>query len=237
MFQIDKCADVYVDACVRNEASQLMFLSVFGRDTATKELMARIQIAKGTEGLSTLDLIGHGEHQGQRHTVFVGDARNLEKVTGRMPKGLYGELTHLWIFQPEVRAPDKGALQAWLIERREPSVSTSQYMRERVWLAVCEMANVPLLAHWREPVLQEIWDDMVFEMGVNTQDKDRIARFSAPLGPVVAYRVALSANFPDRVSKLIRSGKLKLDVSDQADLDLVGRMQGTCPQLPLCELA
>lgn len=215
MFHIDQCADVFVDACVRNEASQLMFLSVFGRDTATKELMARIQIAKGSEGLGELRLKGYGEHQGQSHTVFIADPKGLDKLTGRLPKGMFGELTHLWIFQPVVRAPDKGAKQAWLIDHLERSVQTSQLMRERVWAAVCDMASVPLLPHWREPVLEAIWKDMVFEMGHYASDASSSysPRFSEPLGKVVAYRVALTDDFASRVSLLIREGKLTLSAA------------------------
>ncbi len=221
MFQIEQCPEVYVDACVRNEASQLVFMSAFGRDTATKELMARIQLAKGTHGLSELCLKGHGEHQGQSHTIFITDPGALDKVTGRLPKGLFGELTHLWIFQPSIRAPDKGAKQAWLIANLARSQETERVMRERIWVAVCELASVPLLAHWQTPVLEAIWSDMVFEMGHCGTASGYSPRFSEPLGKVVAYRVALTDDFAERVSRLIQQGTLTLQVPSQVQLAAV----------------
>ncbi len=168
MFAILNCVDVYVDACVRNEAGQLMFMSVFGRDTATRELMARIQLASGQDSLRELTLQGYGPYKGQKHTVQVADAKELDKLTGRLPKGLYGELTHVWIFHPSIKGVDKGAKRAWIIEHGQ---SLDQDMlKTRVWQTVCELADIPLLQHWREPVLRQIWDSMVFEMGKTNPD-------------------------------------------------------------------
>jgi hypothetical protein len=86
MYAIQNCVEVYVDACVRNEAGQLMFMSVFGRDTATRELMARIQLASGQDSLRELSLVGHGPYKGESHTVQVADAKELDKLTGRCPR-------------------------------------------------------------------------------------------------------------------------------------------------------
>ena len=211
LYQIEHFSDLYVDACVRNEASQLMFLSVYGRDTAIKELMARISLGK----LGELRLRGVGEDLSYAdkvgHTVALANVDSLEKVTGRMPKGLFGELTHMWVFQPAVQAPDKGAKQAWLIEDLAPSPQTTQHMRERVWQAVCDLATTPMLPHWREPVLAAIWEDMVFELGKKGERKDVHASYSAPIGNVVAMRVVLTDDFPARVSALIRAGVIGLE--------------------------
>ena len=211
LYQIEHFSDLYADACVRNEASQLMFLSVYGRDTAIKELMARISLGK----LGELRLRGVGEDLSYAdkvgHTVALANVDSLEKVTGRMPKGLFGELTHMWVFQPAVQAPDKGAKQAWLIEDLAPSPQTTQHMRERVWQAVCDLATTPMLPHWREPVLAAIWEDMVFELGKKGERKDVHASYSAPIGNVVAMRVVLTDDFPARVSALIRAGVIGLE--------------------------
>ena len=210
MYEILKCADVYADACVRNEAGQLMFLSVFGRDTATRELMARIQLATGQDSLRELQLRGHGPHAGEIHTVYVSDPKELDKVTGRLPKCLYGELTHVWIFHPSVQAVDKGAKRAWIIEHGADL--DRQQLRQRVWQTVCELADIPLLAHWQTPVLDAIWADMVFEMGLRHPGDGHVgARFCRPIGPVQACQVRLTEDFAQRVSVLIRSGHLGMD--------------------------
>jgi hypothetical protein len=214
MFAILNCVDVYVDACVRNEAGQLMFMSMFGRDTATRELMARIQLASGQDSLRELTLQGYGPYKGQKHTVQVADAKELDKLTGRLPKGLYGELTHVWIFHPSIKGVDKGAKRAWIIEHGR--ALNQDMLKTRVWQTVCELADIPLLQHWREPVLRQIWDSMVFEMGKTNPDPNTGAagvapQFCKPLGPVQACQVRLADSFAEQVSKLIRAGILSLE--------------------------
>lgn len=212
MFQIDQCADVFVDGCVRNEASQLMFLSLFGRDTATKELLARIQLGKNQDGLQELRLKGLGDQAGQTHTIYVGDPNRLEKYTGRLPKGnLFGNLTHMWIFDPIIQAPDKGAQQAWLVERISADKTAHElHMRARAWDAVCHLSSVPLLPHWREAVLEAIWPTMVCEFG-KSGTGDYNPRFSEPLGGMSAVRVRLTEQFEATISSLIRDGTLTLE--------------------------
>jgi hypothetical protein len=210
MYEIAHCSDVFVDACVRNEASQLMFLSAYGRDTAVKELMARMELgARDNHGLAELTLKGTCDHAGESHTVVVGDPKRLDKHTGRLPKRkLFGNLTHVWIYDPVVRAPDKGARTAWLIDRTEAGQQVLD-MQSRIWEVVCELASIPLLPHWRDTVLAAIGHDMVFEMGKST-GPDYNPRFSKPLGGMQAYRVALTDDFPSVVSSLIKTGVLKL---------------------------
>ena len=211
MYAVDQCSDVFVDACIRNEASQLMFLSLYGRDTATKELLARMQLGKHQGGLQELQLKGVGDLVDQVHTVVVGDPDRLEKFSGRLPKGnLYGNLTHMWVYDPAIQTPNKGAKQAWVIDRQK-DVFPSQVsqMRQRIWQAVTQLASIPLLAHWQEPVLQAIWTCMVTEFG-KSGTGDFNPSFSAPLGGMVAYKVTLLDTFPEIVSTLIRDGTLTL---------------------------
>ena len=211
MYAVDQCSDVFVDACIRNEASQLMFLSLYGRDTATKELLARMQLGKHQGGLQELQLKGVGDLVDQVHTVVVGDPDRLEKFSGRLPKGnLYGNLTHMWVYDPAIQTPNKGAKQAWVIDRQNVDLpSQVSQMRQRIWQAVTQLASIPLLAHWQEPVLQAIWTCMVTEFG-KSGTGDFNPSFSAPLGGMVAYKVTLLDTFPEIVSTLIRDGTLTL---------------------------
>lgn len=212
MYEIQHCSDVFVDACVRNEASQLMFLSAYGRDTAVKELMARMELGgNDNHGLSELTLKGACNHAGESHTVMVGDPKRLEKHTGRLPKRrLFGNLTHLWIYDPVIRVPDKGARTAWLIDRPTDDKSHGLDMQERIWAAIGNLASIPLLPHWRDTVLAAVKREMVFEMGKAT-GPDYNPRFSKPLGGMQAFRIALTDEFPNVVSSLIKSGQLTLE--------------------------
>ena len=218
MYQIQQVSDVHVDACVRNEAGQLMFLSAFGRDTAIKELMARMELGTGdNHSLSELTLKGSCDHAGESHAVMVGDPKRLDKHTGRLPKRkLFGNMTHVWIYDPAIREPDKGSRTAWLIDR-VVSGATETFnldIRERIWATIGQLASIPLLPHWRDTVLQAVWRDMVFEMGKTTSDEYN-PRFSKPLGGMQAFRIALTEEFPNVVSSLIKSGQLHLEQQAQ----------------------
>lgn len=204
---------IYVDACVRDEESNLLFASFYGRDTAIKELMAKLAIESGELSLKSLTLrCLSGKRQGQTVSVYIRDSSSLQKITGRLPKGLFGEMTHLQVFHPSIQA-NKGAKVAWLLENANPSSITAEHMRKRVWQAVCEMAPIPMFEHWCEPVLESIWDDSVFEMGKKIERDDIGPRFSEPIGNMTAYRVVLRDDFPNRVSKLIRDGVIGLPLS------------------------
>ena len=215
MYEIAHCGDVFVEACIRNEASQLMFLSAYGRDTAVKELMARMELgARDNHGLAELALKGTCDCAGESHTVVVGDPKRLDKHTGRLPKRkLFGNLAHVWIYDPVIRAPDKGTRTAWLIDRSSAGQPGGD-MRERIWAAVCQLASIPLLPHWRDTVLAAVWHDMVFEMGKST-GPDYNPRFSRPLGGMQAFRVALTDHFPGVVSSLIKTRVLTLGPNEQ----------------------
>ena len=215
MNQIQQVSDVYADACVRNESSQLMFLSIFGRDTAVKELMARMELSgNDNHHLAELTLKGVCDHAGESHTVIVGDSNRLKTHTGRLPKRkLFGNMSHLWIYDPVISEPQKGSGIAWIIENANHNNASSTSIHDRVWSNVCQLAPIPLLEHWKETILNEIASDMVFEMGQSVSpefSREINPRFSKPLGGMRAVKVALTEDFPERVSDLIKAGKLTL---------------------------
>ena len=61
---------------------------------------------------------------------------------------------------------------------------------------------------------QAVWRDMVFEMGKTTSEEYN-PRFSKPLGGMQAFRIALTEEFPNVVSSLIKSGQLHLEQQAQ----------------------
>lgn len=208
MYLVETCAQVYVDSCVRNEAGTLVFMSVFGRDTGIKELLARMQLEKGPQALREIKLKGCGTLEGEKHLVTVNNPNELEKLTGRLPKCLYGNLTHAWIFDPAITTPDKGAMQAWILEpMQSDQVAKKMRVDLRIWQTITYLASIPLLAHWQKPVLQAMGDDLVTVMGASNANP----RYSAPIGGMLAYRVHLEEDFASRVSSMVQSGELTLE--------------------------
>lgn len=224
LYEIDRCPGVFVDACIRDEAGRLLLLSAFGRDTAVKELMARMQLgAQHPDGLQ--DLLLKPQHATQRPLkVLVGNAKDLDKLSGRLPKCVYGNLNHLWLYHPAILAPVKGADVAWVIEpvpkqlNGLPVYKAHQLPKElvdkiktRLWAAITQLASIPLLAHWRDPVIAAIESSMLLRMGQRGHE-DINPLLSEPVGDFVVLKVTLDqVRFAKIVTDLVRAGCLTLE--------------------------
>jgi hypothetical protein len=214
LYEITQVAEVYADAMVRDENGDVMFLSCYGRDTAIKEMMARIQLSTSTDAITQLTLVSGSGSTREMSTGYLMQPKELTYHSGRLPRGLFGQLVHAWIYNPVILLPDRGAQQAWVIE---PTVVTEALdlalsqgqLKAKVWQAVQSLSSVPLLTHWQDTILRHIWDDMVFEMGVS-HSADFSPRLSVPVGRVAACRIRLSDQFAQRICDLVRAKQLSL---------------------------
>lgn len=229
MFQTLEQSDVFVDACASDQHAQLLFLSVYGRDTSIQQLMARLHQPVNQGGVDAVTLRLPTE-KSDALKVLVGDARRLEKVTGRIPKaGLLGNLVHAWIFDPQILRIDHAARTAWLFDRQNGvahSQSTTGGLQgpldagcrvaeacaalstaEQTWQLVKELSSVPLMEHWRDSVLQHL--QMVRAIGQ-----------TPAVGPVLVQRVELPESFPEWVSSGVREGALAVppDIHERVSL-------------------
>jgi hypothetical protein len=201
LYRIKGRADLFVDACARNEAGQLLFLSVFGRDTSIQQLLASFALGAKENGITQFKLHVHGAAD---ELVLIGDASRLEKLTGRLPRqNLFGNLTHAWIFDPALVVPDRANRLVWRLfgESRNPH---SPEQRERftaeLWATLRQLMPVPLLEHWREPVLREAAEHVAW-----------FEHFGpGPIGRVTGYKLELPEAFLATVSTLVREGELTL---------------------------
>jgi hypothetical protein len=64
------------DGCVGDEQGNLVFLSIWARDTAVQEFLARLTLGRDEQGLDQFHVI---TEQGASIPVFVGNVENLEK--------------------------------------------------------------------------------------------------------------------------------------------------------------
>ena len=201
LYRIKELADLFADACVRNEAGQLLFLSVFGRDTSIQQLLASFAVGAKEGGLTQFKLQNPGAAD---ELVLIGDAGRLEKLTGRLPRqNLFGNLTHAWIFDPTLVVPDRANRIVWRVYG-EPHDYESQAQRERftaeLWSTLKQLMPVPLLDHWREPVLRAAAPCVTW--------LDQLS--SEPVGPVTGYKLQLPEAFLATLSALVRDGRLSL---------------------------
>ena len=135
---------IFSDGYLCDERRTLLFLSVWGRDTAIQELLARLTL-KNEEGLSQLTLTDDTLHE---HQLFTGNTDNLDKRTTRHQRTRFGTLVHLWLFDKRCLVPDRSNGQAFLLLRHEDSS-----WRDRLWGLLKETSSLPLPEHWQDGVL------------------------------------------------------------------------------------
>ena len=148
---------LFVDALLTTAADTLLFLSVWGRDSAAQELFARLSLEPGEEGLSNSN-VEFVDPSGHPRTVHMPAKDHLEKITGRMPAhSLFGDgLVHGLIFQTTVQQPDQANQTAVLIHRPDEPESS---VEARQWALIQSLCRVPLLSAWRRPVLEAFRDE------------------------------------------------------------------------------
>lgn len=220
LYRIERCTDTFVDACLRDEAGRLLLMSVFGRDTAIKELQARIHLGtQHQDGLGEM-VLKPVEDVGSRlpQRVTVANPKELEKLTGRLPGCVYGNLTHMWLYNRVLRMPQRGADVAWIVVRTPSTIASEEslgnthaLMRERIWAAVSHLAAIPLLDHWKVPVTRAIGQDgMVLTMGERGNDQVH-PTLSAPVGGFQVCKVQLRQDrLAAIVTDMVRRGVLTL---------------------------
>lgn len=198
MFTLLEQSDVFVDAACGDQHSQLLFISVFGRDTSIQQFMARLHESDRQGGIEKLSVKTRPASDCPSRTaveVLVGDPKRLTKLTGRMPRtGLLGNLVHAWIFDGKLIELDHTARSGWLFGRKGAQ-QTAEVDQLAAWQLVQDLAPVPLMPHWAVPVLGYL--------------QARRALFTPPsVGPIRVLRVQIPEDFPFWISERVRDGEL-----------------------------
>lgn len=195
LYAVKECADLFVDAALRNAEGDLMFLSAFGRDTALLQFFSAFTLPLTGGGLGGFTLTRDKES----HRVNVGEPESLQKLTGRLPRdNLFGNLSHTWLYRECLLKPDRIGRRAVLLRYAEDEAAFAT----RVWLMVRELSPVPLLDHWREPLLAVLGDDIVQSLSTGKWP---------PVGDIDARVVALPDDFERIVSAAVARQALTLN--------------------------
>jgi hypothetical protein len=133
--------------------------------------------------------------------------QRLDKHSARLPRqGLFGPLSHMWLFDKALRVPDRANGIAWVMHRRQadapPGHADSAELDDLVWRTLVDLSPVAVLPHWREPVLA--WCRA--RLAISTLDDS----LYPALGPVQAVRISLSTHFTDYISQAVGRGELVL---------------------------
>jgi hypothetical protein len=192
LYRIEECSDLMADGCLCDEQRNLIFLSVWGRDTAVQEFLARLQLGSQKDGLDQFHLLAD-EHLSI--PVFVGNVDQFEKRTTRaFRRTLFGSMVHVWLFDKRCTRPDKANGSALAILPKEASNRT-----QRLWTLVQETCPLPLLDHWHDTVMALL------------QSRAMLSPLQFALGPLEGYRLALDVpTLTMALGELIRSDTLSI---------------------------
>lgn len=214
LWGIREFSDVFLDALVRNEAGQLMFASLYGRDTAIQQLLAAFSLPVTSGGVDRITLKpveapprpGDGvagvvplhpetpAGEDHRGIAFIGDASRLTKLAGKLPRrSLFGPVSHVFIYDPMVIDPDTANGRAWVLTFG----NDSQDHRQSVWAMIQRISPVPLIEAWREPVLAALGEKIITDLN---------AKATWPgLGPIQASLIDLGDGFSQAISLLVKN--------------------------------
>jgi hypothetical protein len=183
------------DGCLCDEQRNLIFLSLWGRDTAVQEFLARLTLCQEGKGIDQFHLIDDAGHLGT--LVFVGDVDRFEKRTTRaFRQTLFGSMINVWLFDGRCIKPDKANSCALALLPKDSDRT------QRLWTLVQETCPLPLLNHWRDTVLDLL------------HTREMISSLPAVLGPIEGYRIALDVPaLTSALGDLIRSGILGISPS------------------------
>ncbi len=190
LYRIDECGDLMADACVCDEQGEFVFLSVWARDTAIQQFIARLTLGRAEDGLDQFHLI---TDQRGSVPVSVGAVDRLEKrLTRAYRRTLFGSMTNLWLFDRRCTQPEKSTASALALLPRSTNDPT-----DRLWRLVKDTCPLPLLEHWQSPVLALL------------RDQEMLKVLPMALGPLQGFRLGLDVQvLTDALGDLIRQDVL-----------------------------
>ena len=139
--------NVYADAYLADDSGHLLFLSVWGRDTALQELIARLQLPRSENGIREFTL----RQDDFKCMVQVPNVDELDKMTTKTPSHtVFGTLTQLWIFDKRAVRPDRVNQRALMLYDPEAGPVDP-------WCLLKAVCPLPLLDEWKTILLERCW--------------------------------------------------------------------------------
>ncbi len=192
LLTLECVSGIFCDALVHDQDDYLIFTSLWGRDTAIQELLARVTLSSQEGGLRYLTFTDQ-----RQPAVRLGDPGRLDKLTGRMPKtNIFGDIVQLWLFDKRVQEPDFANRTAYLlVDERQQHASTE--LDEQIWQLYKSVCHLPMLDHWQATLLDVL-------------QREQWLRRHEGLG-IRAVSIQLPAlTFDSKITQLIGQGDLTL---------------------------
>jgi hypothetical protein len=139
---ISAMSDVYVDSFLTDEGSNLLFMSVWGRDTAIQEFLARLTIPNHEDGIRDFRI---SDNETLNRYVCIASSEALDKQSQRIGSDIFHNLTQVWIYDKRVVNPD---------QRNSRVFQLYTQIQPDPWPLVKAISPVPLLDNWRDITLE-----------------------------------------------------------------------------------
>jgi len=190
IYTIEECPQLLADGCVADLSGHLIFLSVWGRDTAIQSLLAQLTLGDADQGIDQLHI---SDASGARVPVHIGNADRLQKrFTRAYDRAIFKSLSHLWLFDRRCIRPDKANASALALFPREDF-----HRQERLWALIRETCPLPLLDQWRQPVMDAL------------QSHDMMRQLPHSWGPLDGCQLTIDVPvLTSLLGDLIRNGSL-----------------------------
>lgn len=143
MLNINVSDAIFCDGLLTNDKNKLLFMSVWGRDTAISEWLARLTLPGHEQGVR--EFVAHDD----KCRVHVLVPKELDKYQARKPGSVFGDLIQLFLFDPSIQKPDGVKRQAWSLYELQEGAGEPD-----IWPLIMETCHVPLMEHWRGPVTE-----------------------------------------------------------------------------------
>lgn len=189
LYPVDECPDLMADACICDAQGELIFASLWARDTTIQQFLARLTLGRDEDGFEQFHIL----YAETSIPVYIGNIDRLEKrFTRAYRRTLFGSLVNLWLFDRRCIKPDKSNTSALALLPQD-----STHRINRLWALVQNTCPLPLLDHWRDTVLELL------------QAHAMLARLPVAIGPLEGHQLALDIPvLSTALGDLIRSGVL-----------------------------
>ncbi|WP_392562277.1 hypothetical protein RHO12_01970 [Orbus sturtevantii] len=193
-FTLKDIPDLLCDSYIVDSNDNLVFLSVWGRDTAMQELLAKLTIGSSSNvGLTDIRLVNRLNLL--FHAKLTNDSE-YNKKTQKFYHSQFGTLNHAWIFDKRIKQPCRENQSAMLMfeENTSPDMNNMS-----IFQTIKQLTSIPLLDHWQTSVIEI------------AKDNDMI-KANLVLGrPIQSFTINLNENIMvDKVSELIQNKTLTL---------------------------
>lgn len=177
-------SNLFCDTLLLDKNNNLIFMSIYGRETGMLELFGKLTI-----GLNTL------KFDDSYHFAKFSKDLNYEKKTLKFNTSQYGTMIHSWIFDSRIKYPDFDSKTALLLHKD----GSDQNLTERYISIIKEISSLPILDHWASDIVSIV------------KNNEMISSFKPIVGSVSASLITINDKLlTNLMSDLIKSGVLSI---------------------------